>query len=128
MPSLTTGIAFDVAAASMPRKSASASIVVTPGVSTSSGAPSGSGNVGARGTAARDLDVGGVVAVLAGDERVLARAAGARKPTLSFPPMIPLSAWTSYVSRPQRSKIFLYAPRFALEALASALASSRSNE
>ena len=46
----TTGIAFDVAAASMPRKSASASIVVTPGVSTSSGASSRSGNSGARGT------------------------------------------------------------------------------
>ena len=35
------------------------------GVSTSSGAPSGSGNSGARGIAARDLEVGGVVAVLA---------------------------------------------------------------
>ena len=46
-----TGIAFDVAAASMPRNSASASIVVTPGVSTSSGASSGAGNSGARGIA-----------------------------------------------------------------------------
>ena len=47
---VTTGIAFDVAAASMPSSSASASIVVTPGVATSSGAPSRSGNSGARGT------------------------------------------------------------------------------
>ena len=46
----TTGIAFDVAAASMPRSSASASIVVTPGVSTSSGAASALGELGARGT------------------------------------------------------------------------------
>ena len=38
------------------------------------GASSRSGNSGARGIAARDLEVGGVVAVLAGDERVLARA------------------------------------------------------
>ena len=49
--SLTTGIAFDVAAASTLRKSASPSIVVTPGVSILSGAPRASGNVGARGTA-----------------------------------------------------------------------------
>jgi hypothetical protein len=47
---LTTGIAFDVAAASMPSSSASASIVSTPGVSISSGASSRSGNSGARGT------------------------------------------------------------------------------
>ena len=51
MPSgFVTGIAFDVAASSMPRNSASASNVVTPGVSTSSGASSASGNAGARGT------------------------------------------------------------------------------
>ncbi len=46
----TTGIAFDVAAASMPRNSARASIVVTPGVATSYGASSASGRSGARGT------------------------------------------------------------------------------
>ena len=40
-PSCTTGIAFDVAAASIPRSSASASIVVTPGVATSFGASCG---------------------------------------------------------------------------------------
>ena len=52
---------------------ASASIVVTPGVSTSTGRVEPLGNTGAR-NATRDLEVGGVVAVLAGDERVLARA------------------------------------------------------
>jgi hypothetical protein len=44
-----TGIAFVVAATSMPRKAPSASQVTTPGVSTSSGLPSGFGNSGARG-------------------------------------------------------------------------------
>ena len=44
-----TGIAFDVAAGSMSRNSASASIVVAPGVSTSSGFSKGSGNFGALG-------------------------------------------------------------------------------
>ena len=57
-----------------PRNSASSSIVVTPGVSTSSGASSASGNTGGARNAARDLEVGREVAVLAGDERVLARA------------------------------------------------------
>ena len=52
MPSsLTTGIAFDVADASMPRKSARPSIVVTPGVSISSGASSRSGKTAALGIA-----------------------------------------------------------------------------
>ena len=60
--------------ASIPRSSASASIVVTPGVSTSSGACSSGGNSGGARHRARDLEVGGEVAVLAGDERVLARA------------------------------------------------------
>ena len=32
---------------------------------------------------------------------------------LNLPPMIPLSAWTSYVSRWQRAKIRWYASRFA---------------
>ena len=68
------GIAFDVAASSMPSSSASASIVVTPGVSISSGASSGSRELRRARDAARDLEVGGEVAVLAGDERVLARA------------------------------------------------------
>src|SRR6059036_933937 len=45
----TTGIAFEVAAASIFRNSASPSMVVTPGVSTSSGAASDCGNSGARG-------------------------------------------------------------------------------
>ena len=57
-----------------PRSSASASIVVTPGVSTSSGASRRSGKLGRPRHAARDLEVGRVVAVLAGDERVLAGA------------------------------------------------------
>ena len=48
--SFVTGIAFDVAAGSMPRKPASSSIVAIPGVATSSGLSSRSGNVGARGT------------------------------------------------------------------------------
>ena len=75
MPSsVVTGIAFDVAARSIPRNSASASHVVTPGVSTSSGAPSGAGKHGRARDAARDLGVGRVVAVLAADERVLAGA------------------------------------------------------
>ena len=40
---------------------------------------------------------------------------------LNLPPMIPLSAWTSYVSSPQRAKICLYASRLCLEARAHAL-------
>ena len=85
--SFVTGIAFDVAAGSMPRNSASASIVVTPGVSISSGASSRARELGRARDAARDLEVGGVVAVLAGDERVLARARTARgsRPTRCRP-------------------------------------------
>jgi hypothetical protein len=48
--SVVTGIAFEVAARSMPRNSASASQVVTPGVSTSSGLSRRGGNSTARGT------------------------------------------------------------------------------
>ena len=52
MPSaFTTGIAFDVADWSISRNSASPSIVVTPGVSISWGASSGSGSTAADGTA-----------------------------------------------------------------------------
>ena len=57
-----------------PSSSASASIVVTPGVSTSSRRVERAGNSGAPRHGARDLEVGREVAVLAGDERVLARA------------------------------------------------------
>ena len=46
---------------------------------------------------------------------------------LNLPPMIPLSAWTSYVSSPQRAKIRLYASRFASK-LERTPSSSRSNE
>ena len=70
----TTGIALDVAAGSMPRSSASASIVVTPGVSISSGASSRAGKLGRARDATGSLDVGEVVAVLAAHELVLARA------------------------------------------------------
>jgi hypothetical protein len=52
---------------------------------------------------------------------------GARKSMLNLPPMIPLSAWTSYVSTPQRAKIFLYASRFASK-LFRTPSSSRSKE
>ena len=38
---------------------------------------------------------------------------GARKSSENFPPMIPLSAWTTKVSSSQRAKIVLYASRFA---------------
>jgi hypothetical protein len=48
---MMTGIAFEVAASSMSKKLASPSIVVTPGVSTSCGAPKRSGKRGARGIA-----------------------------------------------------------------------------
>jgi hypothetical protein len=46
----TTGIAFDVAASSIPSEPASASIVAIPGVSIGSGASNRAGNSGARGT------------------------------------------------------------------------------
>ena len=70
--------------------SASASIVVTPGVSTSSGASSRVRELGRARDAPRDLEVGRVVAALAGDERVLARAGRARGSRCdSLPPIIP---------------------------------------
>ncbi len=56
----------------MPRNSARASIVATPGVATSSGAPSASGTW-APGDAPRRLDVGVVVAVLTAHQLVLTR-------------------------------------------------------
>jgi hypothetical protein len=48
-PVSDTGIAFEVAASSIPSIRARSSIVVAPGVSTSSGASSAAGNSGARG-------------------------------------------------------------------------------
>ncbi len=69
-----TGIAFDVAATSMPRKSASDSHVVMPGVTTSSAETSVSGNVGTCGHRLRDVAVRGVVAIFTTHQYVLARA------------------------------------------------------
>ena len=75
MPSSrVTGIAFDVAAESMPSKPASASIVVMPGVSISTGASSIGRELGRSRNRARDLEVGREVTVLARDQRVLAGA------------------------------------------------------
>ena len=67
-------MAFDVAAASMPRNSASPSIVPMPGVSTSVGRVEPLRKLGSPRDAAGDLEIGCVVAALARDERVLARA------------------------------------------------------
>ena len=67
-------MAFDVAASSIPSCSASASIVVAPGVAISFGASSAPGSSAGARNASRDLEVGCVVAVLARDERVLARS------------------------------------------------------
>ena len=103
--SVVTGIAFEVAATSIARNSARASQVFTPGVSTSSVETSVSGKIGARGTPARHLDVGGEIAVLAGDERVLAGAAGARKSAEPLPPIIPDSASTSNTFSSRRAKM-----------------------
>ena len=72
--SFTCGIAFDVAAASMPRNSASASIVVTPGRLDLLGRVEPRRELRRARHGVRDLEVGREVAVLAGDERVLARA------------------------------------------------------
>ena len=71
--SFVTGIAFEVAAASMPRNPASASIVAIPGVADLERLVERLGELRCARHAARDLEVGGVVAVLAGDERVLTR-------------------------------------------------------
>ena len=123
----TTGIAFDVADASIPRNSASASIVVAPGVSTSSGASSRAGNTDGCGIAwatsmsAAKSPFSQMTSVFSPDP------GGARKSTLNLPPMIPLSAWTSYASIPHRAKIFLYASRFSSK-LTRTPSSSRSNE
>ena len=70
-------------------------MVVTPGVSTSSGSSSSAGNSGGRGTPRAISRSARVVAVLAGDEGVLARPEGARKSTDSLPPIIPDSASTA---------------------------------
>ena len=79
MPSSrVTGIAFEVAAGSIPSSSASASIVVTSGVAISRRL-SRSGNSTGRGHTARDLEVGRVVSTLAQDERVLAGAGRAEE-------------------------------------------------
>ncbi len=88
-PVSRAGIAFEVAATSMPRKSASASHVVTPGVSTSSGAASRSGNAGGRGivcaisTSAAKSPRSQVTSVFS------PAPAGARKSYDSLPPIIP---------------------------------------
>ncbi len=128
MPSsFVTGIAFDVAAASIPSSSASASIVATFGVSTSSGPARASGNAGARGTpratsrSAAKSPRSQVTSVFSPEPE------GARKSTDSLPPIIPGSASTPTASIPQRSKIRSYAPRWASNARASP-SSSRSNE
>ena len=63
---MTTGIAFDVAAASIPRSCATSSIVVAPGVYDLLGRVEPTpGTPAARGTAAGDLQIRRVVAPLA---------------------------------------------------------------
>ena len=100
-----TGIAFEVAARSIESSSASASHVRVSGVSISAGASSALGELRRPRDAARDLEVGRVVAVLAGDERVLARA-GRREVVerlaAAHHPALRLDAG---VSMPQRSQI-----------------------
>jgi hypothetical protein len=101
----TTGIAFDVAAESTPRSSASASIVATPGVATSCGASSRSGNVGARGTE-RATSRSAAKSSFSHVTRTFSpEPAGARKSVDSLPPIIPDSAATACVLSPQRWKI-----------------------
>ena len=93
--SFTTGIAFDVAAVSIPSRSASVSIVAMPGVSISSGASSRAGNVGARGAeratsrSAAKSPFSHVTSVFSPEPD------GARKSKDSLPPIIPDSASTS---------------------------------
>ena len=53
--------------------------MVTPGVAISSGASRPGGRAGAAGRAARDLEIGRVIAALAEDERVLTGARGREK-------------------------------------------------
>ena len=75
MPSsVVTGIAFDVAAGSMPRNPARSSIVAIPGVATSDRLVERLGKRRNPRHATRDLEIGCVVAVRARDESVLARA------------------------------------------------------
>ena len=77
MPSsLTTGIAFVVAARSIESSSASASHVRVSGVSTSCGLVEPVGELGRARNGERDLEIGRIVAVLARHERVLARSRG----------------------------------------------------
>ena len=116
--SFTTGIAFEVAAGSIAEELGERlDRRRCPGVSTSSGASSALGELGRARDAARDLEVGRVVAVLAGDERVLARA-GRREEVdrlaAAHHPALRLDARSA--SSPQRSKIRSYAPSCALEA------------
>ena len=91
--SRVTGIAFDVAAASMPSSSASASIVVTPGVSISSGASSRSGKLGApRDPAARSRGRPRSRRARSATSVFSPEPDGARKSCDSLPPIIPDSA------------------------------------
>ncbi len=128
MPSsFTTGIAFEVAAGSIPRNAASASIVPIPGVSTSSGVSSRSGNAGGRGIV-RATSMSAAKSPFSQVTSVFSPPpAGARKSREPEPPIIPDSASTSCVTRPQRSNVRMYAPRCFSNDTPSA-ASSRSNE
>ena len=96
---------------STPSSSASASIVVTPGVSISTGASRDAGNSGGRGIAratsrsAAKSPFSHVTSVFSPEPD------GARKSTDSVPPIIPDSASTAKNSIPHRSKIRSYAPQ-----------------
>ena len=115
MPSsLTTGIAFEVAAASMPRNSAEPLDRRHAGRLDLLGRVEPLGEDGlARDRRARSRDRPRSRRSRSGRacSRRSPRGRGSR--SLNLPPMIPLSAWTSYASRPQRSKIRWYASRFA---------------
>ena len=106
MPSsVVTGIAFDVAATSIARNSASASHVFTPGVSTSSVETSVSGKIGARGTP-RATSRSAAKSPFSQVTSVFSPApAGARKSAEPLPPIIPDSASTSNTFSSRRSKM-----------------------
>ena len=96
MPSsFVIGIAFEVAATSIPRNAARSSHVTIPGVSTSSGAASADGKTGGRGTAcaisrsAAKSPFSQVTSVFSPEPD------GARKSIDSLPPIIPDSACTA---------------------------------
>ena len=84
-----------------PSISARASIVVTPGVATSLGAAERVRERRGTGNAARDLEVGREVSVLARDERVLTRARLREEVDRLLAPIIPDSAWTAEYVRPR---------------------------